>query len=269
MRTDFVLNDDEKNKRFQKSLRQTNEESDDEDNDFEIVEVVKRAGKRVIPDQQQDKKRKRDTKAGPSKVKPAPNYQPRTCSLETFSVSDSESDDEIDHLWPLPIQDEVEESKSESTEECFLDPETGLLVDPSNNEEEEEVIFNGMVVPSSDLTQPYDKVKSYPAYTYADSATSSTSTPTFVDSSNSLPQKARRKKIFETDENQILKYVHKKFGDAPVKETSPFVDGGQASSSIEDYGILNTILQHHNDNHQYQHEHLHEHLHSPCQPRQE
>ena len=75
--------------------------------------------------------------------------------------------------------------------------------------------------------------------------------------------------MFKTDENQIMKYVHKKFGVAPVKETSPFADEGKASSSNEDYGILNAILEHNNDNHQHHHEHLHEHLHIPCQPRQE
>ena len=166
MRTDFVLNNDEKNKRFQKSLRQTNEESDDEDNDFEIVEVVKTSRKRIIPDQQKEKRDKLDSKSSKSKSKLAPNYQPRTCSFEMDSASDKEPDYETDDPWDIPIPDDVEESQSESTEECFLDPETGLLVDPSKKEKK--MIYNGMEVQNSGLTLPIDKAKSFsfPAYKY-------------------------------------------------------------------------------------------------------
>jgi hypothetical protein len=74
------------------------------------------------------------------------------------------------------------------------------------------------------------------------------SSAAFVNLSNPLPQESERKKSTFTVEKLILKYVHKKFGVATVKEYNKIRDEepGHTSCIKEEKYTLNTILsQHH------------------------
>jgi len=249
MRSSLVLNEKEKHQRFKKHKKEE-DNSDEDENDFEVNENVNKSIKRVIPDQEINKKRKRQITS--EYTYPGPSKQTsflHTKSWETFIVSDSESEHELDNHWPEVIENLIEENPEEG---CFLDPETGLMVNPSD---QYNLGSNGIKEMENGILDQFQSENMSVKNNLCTNSGSSTSRrcSVIIGKSNEIPVKERRKKFIFSDDNQIMKYVHKKFGVAAVKEQSSIIDA-RIENCIKRSSVLN-----YTDKNEHQHVHHLEH----------
>jgi len=207
MRSDLVLNEREKNQRFKRHKKKEDvfaESDDEEDNVCEMGEVVYKSKKRFIHDKEIGKKRLDQTS------KQTLSYY--TKPWETVILSDSESEHEIDNLWP-----EVEEKDTAEKyeDESFLDPETGLMVNPTDNQENVDDIKEGE---NDNSDQIKAKVRSDTNSISKCEGTSNAIRCSVITKKSISPVQGTNEELILSDNNKKMKYVHKKFGVAAVKE---------------------------------------------------
>jgi hypothetical protein len=117
---------------------------------LELVHTEGRRFNRVRRDTKQERERD-ESSEDDSESRPVRTHQPIALSCIAFAPIPPDSDSEDEHLWPVPMpeMDEVldpetgmmvnllneENIQDDNTDndQCFLDPQTGLLSYPSSN----------------------------------------------------------------------------------------------------------------------------------------